>query len=654
MAVYTYKNPFLKRFTDRTGLKQTSFLSMYAPQLVRRLLNNDNLLLPKASWLIGMPGSGKTTILRLFQIDMLIDIIRHKDIYPHIYDVLAESKIVEEDAIRKIGIYLHIDELYSETATVKMQGIENEKLFFTLFDIRVSKQVVKAIKEFYSFNAMRKEIKIYGVPHDRLSPLLFSEDKGFEEFENNVNELEISLSNLLTSFPGTPAPKDLELHNRISCLDMISVQQKNHQVAFILMIDDAHEMNPDQFKSFKLGIERRNTFPRWIASRKHIYPINELLSFSNGTTDGRETESIDLDSRLSEQPSVYKKFIKILVDRRLKFTTFLNEFTCEQIESMLSSEIEPSENLLSKLHKEIKIEVDRLRKDFIHSAFINCDLFQDDKIPILDKEIMLIKLHRALKKKQMLLFPTIIKDDSDSVAAKDRQAAELFYRKRSKFPLYFGFEDIISVSSFNVEQFLRVFSPFIDRMIYRVELDKNRNIDAKEQSKIFKKIANEYVDKILSRLLYGRKICRLVDNLGRFFAFRTYEPNAPHAPGVTQLAILASEVEILKKTNLENTPWLNELSHVLSTSIANNVIIPEKPQKQGAKGSEIKHIFSLNRLLCIKHSLPMQRGGFQLFSLNALFDMCNEFFSPKALMIRRRQSTIDHQKVLWSSRNADI
>ncbi len=50
---FTYRNPFLSRFSDRTGLSNETFLATYAPQVLGQMFKKfEHLLLPKATWLI--------------------------------------------------------------------------------------------------------------------------------------------------------------------------------------------------------------------------------------------------------------------------------------------------------------------------------------------------------------------------------------------------------------------------------------------------------------------------------------------------------------------------------------------------------------------------------------------------------------------------
>ncbi len=629
----TFRNPFLSRFSDRTGLKNSTFLSMYAPQFVRELLENENLLLPKATRLIGIPGSGKSSILRLFSVDILTEIIRQKTTYLHIYDVLSEAKVIDGDIIKSIGLYVPIDEFFYETDNVKLDQVDNKKLFYTLFDLRVARQLNYSLERLRSFYGKAGSgTPVRGVPSDRMPPRIFSETKTIDAMEREIQDKEMLVSQVLNSFPGTPIPERLELHHRFFSLDLIDAQIANGNINFILMVDDAHELYPEQLKALIGAIEKRYSFPRWITTRKHIYSIDMLLGNPNGTTDGREVITIDVDREL-RQSSLYKKFIKILVDRRLKLTSALHEFNADYIEGMLPAESSVTEEKIYSGCEQQRQEAFQIRKQLMFTLE-ELDKFVAGKtLDPIDGELVLIKAHRASKKKQQSFFQTL---DLDNIASKDKQAAELFWKKRVGLALYSGFDSILAASNYNVEQFMRIFSPFIDRLIYRVELNKIQTISPQEQANIFDKVVKEYIENIILRLHYGNKIYQLVDNLGRFFSFRTYEPNAPHAPGITQFAMLASDIE--EPTML---PSKSELSNILTTAIAHNVFVPEGTQHQGTKGSELKYIFSLNRLLCIKYELPMQKGDFQLLPLDLVEEMCIHPFKPEDIKKRKgRQSDL--------------
>ena len=630
MAIY--RNPFLTRFSDRTGLKNSVFLSMYAPQLVSKLLKDEQLLLPKTSWIMGIPGSGKSSILRLFSIEILFEIIKHKLTYQHLYDILSDNGIITEDDIRCVGLYIPIDEFFSEAANAIIQDVENERLFFTLFDLRVAKQLINILEKINFIRHWKSTQNIIKkIPPDLMPPGIFSKDISTRELAEYIQERELGIAKILNSFPGASLPDHFEFHNRLSCFDLISAQKDSIDLKIILMVDDAHDLYPEQFNALKKAAEKRAGFPRWIATRKHIYSVNRLLGNSTNTTEGRDTYTVDLDSETIDT-KLFKKFIKVLVDKRLKLTAFLNEFTSDQIEGFLSSV-----NTIDDGKKQIAIEKQRNEARKINKLFIN-------KLPELEQyingvnldpeeaELLLIKAQRMANRRQLSLFPQI--ESLENTASKDKQAAKLFWKKRVGLPLYSGFEDLISISNQNVEQFLRVFSPVVDRLIYRVELDKNKSILGKEQKTLINKVATDYIKKIISRLYLGDKIILLVENLGNFFSWRTYEPNAPHAPGITQFALLASDIGKLEKPPVKQE-WIKEMSNILQIAIAHNVIVPEGPKKQGARGSELKHVFSLNRLLCINYSLPLQKGDFQLFPMKLVYEMSNKNIPPNEIKRKR-------------------
>lgn len=639
----TYRNAFLSRFSDRSGLSNAQFLTMYAPQFVRELLKNENMLLQKTTWMLGIPGSGKSTILRLFTIDILLDVIRQKSIYTHLYSALSDIGIIEDDVVKTVGIYIAIDEVLAETANVNLSGVDRDRLLYTLFDLRVAKQLMHAKEKIASLNGKNgKEEIIKGVSSERMPPKIFSENKSVAALESEILQKEALASKVLNSFPGTPLPENLELHGRFSSFDLIDFQLHESSVGYILMVDDAHELYSDHLKLLSTSIEKKYQFPRWVATRKHIYPVERLLGQPGSTTEGREVIKVDLDYEL-RQSSLFKKFIKMLVDRRLKLTDALNEFNAEQIEAMLVSDVPITASQKPGLQKEQREDAAAIVRQIAYQIPELDEFINGKQMALEDAELLLIKAQRAIRRRQQVLFYNINMEVES--ASKDRQAADLFLKKRAKIPLYCGFDAILAASNNNVEQFMRIFSLFVDRLIYRVELNKERAISPNEQQSLFEKTVKDYVENIILRLHHGNKINQLVDNLGRFFSLRTYEPNAPHAPGVTQFALLASDVNDPKRLQKNG-----ELSQILATAIAHNVIVPpERGKHQGAKDSELKYVFTLNRLLCVKYELPMQKGDFQLLPLDLLEEMCNRPFKPEE--IKRRKGS---QTIMWETSSDEM
>jgi len=640
-----YNNPFLTRFSDKTGMKNTVFLAMYAPQVINTILKNEDLLSPKATWFVGIPGSGKSSILRLFSIEILNTIKKQKETYSHLYDPLVEAGIINDNVIKTVGVYVQIDEIFLESYNVKIPGIDNTKLFFTLLDLRIAKQISAILRIMFKKKEEMGEVtELNGIDSSRLPPSLFAEEKTTISFEEEIKVQENLISKILTSFPGTPIPEELELHSRSAGLDFIHAQQERHDIQFILMIDDVHDLYQEQLELLKKTIEGRHSFPRWVATRKHIYPLNSLIDGTTGITEGREVNTLDIDKNLSGSKLLYRKFIKNLVEKRLKMSPTLSEFTTDQIEGILIQDNIENYFYSTDVSDQIKEEISKIEISHRFNC-ITFDQFKNGSISCtpLELEVILIKAHRFAQKRQLTLFPELSVDLSQ-VASKDKKAAEMFLKKRVGMPLGSGFEVLIDASNYNVEQFLRIFSPYIDRLIYRVQLDKERTIKPKEQHRILKKAAKLYMENIISKILHGNHIYRLVDNLGRFFQYRTYEPNAPHAPGITQFAIIYSDMELIKEKSFQcEDGWLNELIRTLTLAIANNVIVPENSQHQGAKGSEKKYVFSLNRLLCVNYNLPLQKGDFQLFSLEFLWKLCNENYKPEDI----RKKRLSKQQTLW-------
>jgi hypothetical protein len=104
------RNAFKYTLADRPTLDTNLFLHLYCPTLLHRLSPED-FSVPKLVVLSGSPGSGKSSVLRLFQTDSLVALYlnRRKSSDDVVVEVLRELGIFDDNGIRYIGLYIQCD-----------------------------------------------------------------------------------------------------------------------------------------------------------------------------------------------------------------------------------------------------------------------------------------------------------------------------------------------------------------------------------------------------------------------------------------------------------------------------------------------------------------------------------------------------------------
>ena len=177
-------------------------------------------------------------------------------------------------------------------------------------------------------------------------------------------------------------------------------------------------------------------------------------------------------------------------------------------------------------------------------------------------------------------------------------------------PYYFGAQRLITLSSFNVDQFLKLAGSLFDEIMTAIRLDRDRDsfISPERQHKIFKRVGKAFLNDIPTMVPNGSTVLRLIQSLGEMSRHVTYQPTASYPPGVTGTAITMYEFTQLSKEAKRGNEEYLDLYQAIQSAIAYNIPEPEPNHK--CRGQEFLVLY-LNRLLCIPFELPLQRGGFR-------------------------------------------
>jgi hypothetical protein len=409
------------------------------------------------------------------------------------------------------------------------------------------------------------------------------------------------------------------------------------------MLDDVQELYPDQRQHIRAEFMRRASVPRWLAVRTHVFGLEDLISVE-GAEHGREYREIPLDEIFQERPSVFGKFAANVVHRRLQYTDSLQQVPIGDFKNLLRepSEIIPTETAKKAITGIAKRVADvRRGTNFEQKIVSRGDAIQGGGVPfseLVQLEQEMIGFERQANKGQLSLLPDL--DIPEISNGKTAEAASLFASRRCRHPYYWGFDTLTSAASGNVEQLLSTSASFVDRMIYRAELDRDKAISAKEQEDLFKRCAEDYYRALEEKHRRGSAIRQFIDNLGLFFEEVTYRPYAPIAPGVNGFGLTRQQIEQAAGPSVQ-TLDAQVFREVLTNAVAGNVL-SVRATKQGQAGAE-KIVFYFNRILCIRFRLPLNYGGWQPLPTDLLIRMMREPVPLKEMTRRGASSSL----LLW-------
>lgn len=641
------RNAFKIRAADAPIIETSQFLQLYCPLLLDQL-QPDDLFVPKLIVVRGSPGSGKSSLLRVFETDTLLAVHarRSQRSDQELVERLTELEVLSESGPKALGIYIQCDSSLRDIANLPVTQADH-RLFNTLLDTRILVLFIRAIRRLVDSGCLTlpRNGTLEPLPSDEAPPHLLSQRCSLRELEEKCNKVENDFGLLLNSFPDDPLPMSIQPHARVYSLSYIGLQlQKNPIFADLMpvvMLDDVQELYPDQRQHLKGEFMRRVSIPRWLAVRTHVFGLEELISVE-GAEDGREYREIPLDEIFQERRGVFAKFVGNVVHRRLQHTDSLQQVTLGDFKDLLLS---PADSIPPDMFRKaidgMAKRVSEVRRGTrfqtkLEAAANSTGVNTFEGLLVLEQE--LIGFEREANRVQVSLFPDLEVPEVSN--GKTAEAARLHLTRRLRRPYYWGFDTLANVASGNVEQLLSTSADMVDRMIYKAELDRDKTISAKEQEESLKRSADNYYHAIENKHRRGSAIKQLIDNLGHFFEEVTYRPNAPIAPGVNGFGLTRQELE--REAGKEvSTREAQIFREVLTTAVAGNVL-SVRLTKQGQAGSE-KIVFYLNRLLCVRFRLPLNYGGWQHLPVKLLVRMMRE---PVPLHEMSRRST-SSAPLLW-------
>ncbi|MCP9749495.1 hypothetical protein [Ferruginibacter sp. HRS2-29] len=610
-----YRNPFKIRATEKLET-ENNFLKMYSPYILDELLekNTDGKLWNNILFIRSSPGAGKTSILKIFEPYSLLTLSNNKSAayYKEILDYLKKLDIIDNSGkIYLIGVYISCARNYEVIEDLDVSEGEKKNMFFALINSRVILSTLRSILNLYPTLTL-DDISINASPFDYSFLDLQFPISGTELF-SWAAEIERNVFRAIDSF--LPIKNRINGHNELFAFSLMQpsnlfLQGNPYQGKVLFMFDDAHKLNKSQreFLIRYLTIQR-SANNIWIAERLDAFDVERNL----GSFIKRDYDEINLEE-VWQGTNKFKTIVANIADKRAmmssenvtSFQDFLEDHLKEiNFEEKFISSFKKSEEKINSM-----VSLGPKFEQWI--AYFNNysqQLTSYDKL-ILAKQIEII-IARTIGKAQLAFdFPLIEEELKQKLGGEILSAAILFASIENKIPYYYGFENLVKLSSNNIEQFLSFAGDLYEIMLSRKISDKNISLDASEQEKLLRKIADSKWNEQIRLLPYSDIVLKFLNNLSVFFQKETYKPNAPYAPGVTGFSIKENKENKL----IENEHWKEDkvflpLVNVISTCLAYN-ILEKRITKQGKENQQWT-IYYLNRWICLRYNLPFSYGGFR-------------------------------------------
>jgi hypothetical protein len=636
-------NPFLKRATEFYR-DEEAFLAVISPEPIRYFLLRDtkrNSLFEKLVNIRGTPGSGKTTMAKVFEFPALSALLRNRSIatYGELVDTMTACGALVDGELVVLGCRLPLETDYREVWEFEYPEHVKVSLTSALVQARAVLGWLRHLQQGgYDLAQVRIHPKedaaakveaIGGTSGDRLLERARAVERALYRVVGALVPPELGeLDDILGE---AYRPFDVIEH-----IVIISPDGRERKLRPLVILDDAHALHPTQFRALqRILIRREIRVARWILARFDVLHPKEAFEALTedrpdeppmpGVTASRDYLPIMLQSGVDDRRRHRVAFRRMAMDMASRYLLQMEIFRTRnlgRLENLLKDEVAPLSK--SKL-EDLAEHVDTVQRKFRISGERRAELSASVEAytpeglasvpPELKLAMLSILMHRMQKRGQAGLFDSELPEPASKLPKVDATvygAARIHLLHRYDRPYYVGIDDVCDASSENAEQFLRLAAELVEISAVNIIRGKSASLDAATQhDKLRKKATHVVQEWDFPRAKHVRK---LVEVLAEQCLKKSLEPNAPLGPGANAYGILQEEFEAIPDQH-------SDLAQLLQAAIANNAltVVP----RYNCKNKEWC-LLELGGIVILRHGLTLKRGGFLEGSASALAGLARE------------------------------
>lgn len=619
-------NPFEKRATEYLR-DDEAFLAVVTPEPLTTFFQKqaeEERLYDRLSVIIGTPGSGKTTLARLFQFSTLKTLLRNRDMtnYRPLIDTLTACGAIDNGQPTVIGGRIPLEAEYRDFWEFPYPEDLKTKLMIALLQART---VLAWLKNIQISGGSLDQVEI--VPRgDALASLTAIGGKTGPDLLNRARDIELALYNISAAL----MPPDITgikreavaAYRPFDVIEEFRITDGEEQLQLrpLVIFDDAHSLHRAQFTALLFWLARRELkVSRWVLTRfDALTPSDVLLGQATNTGESeespvkpsREITVIRMQStgdRASERRA-FRRMAKDMAGRYLSQMEVFNRRRLRSLGDLLSTTVEVlSSGKLRQLEKHVNTlqhqygitaerrrEIEKKVDDYLNNTG---ESGKDLRLGILS-----VLFERYAKRTQSGLF-----DDSfDNIELRRplkidagvADGARIHLLHEYERPYFYGINALCDASSENAEQFLQLAARLVSQSETRLIRGKDAMLASDLQHKLLRERATEMVRE------WNFPQCQLVRRLANGIAnqclIKSLEGNASLGGGGTAFGIPQEEFETIPSTH-------PNLAQVLQFGVAYNafILVPNHSTKK-----RLWCLIELGGIVLLHCGLTLRRGGF--------------------------------------------
>lgn len=654
-------NLFEKRATELFR-NENAFLSVVTPEPLLTFLRKpaqEERLYDRLTVIIGTPGSGKTTLARLFQYHTLKALLGggHDPSTRSIIDALSLCRAVSRARPTLLACRIPLEADYRDFWGLPYPDQFKNGLMIAFLQART---VLGWLRNIKSSGVPLDEVRI--VPRDdaRAAVTTIGGTTGPELLER-AQAVELAIyrisAALLAPRIESIRTEAIGAYRPFDVIESFRIGVEEEQLRPLVILDDAHLLHPNQLKAVQSWLARRELkVARWALTRLDAlspYSVltgREVLAEAPGLDRSRETTVIWMQGGTGwnrdrpKQRRAFRKMSKAMAERYLSEMDVFHRRGLTKLGVLLSTVPDPipaaKEEKLRRRVKSLqgKCGVSHHRRLHLERMVDRYLENTDDSGGDLRLAILAILFKRYAIRTPLQSRSHASADDSGAnmtsqplfdhssepphtavvsrqglfdVASSDAEprqvlrvdsgvadGARIHLLHEYERPYYFGIDALCDASSENAEQFLRLTARLVEHMETQLIRREEAVLASRIQHQLLQKRAEEMIDDW--EFPESRRVRSLVHSIAKECLAKSLRGNAPFRGGVNAVGIPQADFNEIP----ERHP---KLARVLQFGVAYNAF------------TLLPHHFAKRRQWCLielggipilRYGLTLKRGGF--------------------------------------------